>query len=229
MREDVSLASSGKMPSVVANHLRHEIVEGRMEPGDRINVRQLGQILSVSAIPIREALRLLESEGMVETIPNVGAIVANVSMLELEAVYDLRLLIEPAIACRSAGNMSDDHRATLRKTLDELVSVERRGGSMNRFILTHRRFHWELLAPGATPLVESTLRRLWRISERYVALTRKSAPPVADIQHEEMIELCARHDGDGLADLVTAHLLLTAKSVAVLFGKNSYATESVSA
>ena len=221
MREDVSLASSGKMPSVVANHLRHEIVEGRMEPGDRINVRQLGQILSVSAIPIRE--------GMVETIPNVGAIVANVSMLELEAVYDLRLLIEPAIACRSAGNMSDDHRATLRKTLDELVSVERSGGSMNRFILTHRRFHWELLAPGATPLVESTLRRLWRISERYVALTRKSAPPVADIQHEEMIELCARHDGDGLADLVTAHLLLTAKSVAVLFGKNSYATESVSA
>jgi len=100
---------------------------------------------------------------------------------------------------------------------------------MNRFILTHRRFHWELLAPGATPLVESTLRRLWRISERYIVLTRETALPVADIQHEEMIEMCARHDGDGLADLVTAHLLHTAKSVAVLFDKNSYAMESLSA
>jgi DNA-binding GntR family transcriptional regulator len=229
MRENVSLASSGKMPSVVADHLRHEIVEGRMEPGDRINVRQLGQLLSVSAIPIREALRLLESEGMVETIPNVGAIVANVSLLELEAVYDLRRLIEPAIACRSVGNMSDDHRATLRKTLDELVSVERNGENINTFILTHRRFHWELLAPGATPLVEITRRRLWRISERYVALTRRTALPVADIQHEQMVELCARHDGDGLADLISTHLLLTAKSVAELFGKNSDVTESVSA
>ena len=44
-----------------------------------------------------------------------------------------------------------------------------------------------------------------------------------------MIEMCARHDGDGLADLVTAHLLHTAKSVAVLFDKNSYAMESLSA
>jgi DNA-binding GntR family transcriptional regulator len=77
--------------------------------------------------------------------------------------------------------------------------------------------------------VEITLRRLWRISERYVALTRRTALPVADIQHEQMVELCARHDGDGLADLISTHLLLTAKSVAELFGKNSYVTESVSA
>ncbi len=229
MRGHAFSASPGELPSVVADQLRREIVEGLIGPGERVNVRRLGHKLNVSAIPIREALRLLEAEGMIESIPNVGAVVSRVSLVELEAVYDLRRLIEPTIARRSVENMSDDHRATLRKTLDELEAVERGTEDMNTFISTHRRFHWELLAPGATPLVEDTIRRLWQISERYVALTRRTGLPVADTQHEEMVELCARHDGDGLADLLAYHLHLAADTVTALFGENPYALESVSA
>lgn len=219
MKGDAPAASSsGAMPAAVANQLRREILAGTIEPGQRVNVRQLGRRLDVSHIPIREALRLLEAEGLVETIPNVGAVAARVSRVELEAVYDLRRLIEPPIARRAVAKMSDDHTDTLRRTLNELEVVERETEGMNSSLIsTHRRFHWELLAPGATPLVEDTIRRLWRISERYVALTRRAALPVADAQHTQMVELCERRDGDGLADLLAHHLHLAADTVINLF------------
>jgi DNA-binding GntR family transcriptional regulator len=227
MGSNARSASSGAMPSAVADQLRREIVEGLIEPGERINVRKLGQRLEVSAIPIREAIRLLESEGLVETIPNTGAVVARVSLEEVKAVYDLRRLIEPAIARRSAANMSDDHTDRLRKTLHELEVVERETEGMDGIISTHRRFHWELLEPGATPLVEDTIRRLWRISERYVALTRRAALPVADAQHAHMVELCIKRDGDGLADLLAYHLHLAADTVITLFSQDTDAKEAV--
>jgi DNA-binding GntR family transcriptional regulator len=225
-----SSSPNGVMPIAVADQLRREIIQGLIEPGKRVNVRQLGLRLDVSAIPIREALRLLEAEGLIETIPNVGSVVARVSQAELESVYELRRLIEPAIARRAVANMSDSYTDTLRKTLDELEEIERETEGMNSSLLsTHRRFHWELLAPGATPLVEDTIRRLWRISERYVALTRRTALPAADAQHSQMVELCERRDGDGLADLIAHHLHLAADTVITMFGQGPDSLGSVHA
>lgn len=216
------------MPSVVGELLRSEILDGSIEPGERINVRQIGLRLEVSAIPIREAIRRLEAEGLVETIPNVGAVAARVSRVELEDVYDLRRMIEPAIARRSAARMSDDHLEALRNTLKELEAAERDTDGISGSVLTvHRRFHWELLAPAAAPLVEDTLRRLWRISERYVALTRGAVLPVADTQHAEMVEICEHRDGDALADLLAHHLHLAANTVIGGFEQDQNTPEPV--
>ena len=216
------------MPSVVGEQLRAEILNGEIEPGERINVRQIGLRLQVSAIPIREAIRLLEAEGLVETIPNIGAVAARVSQGELEDVYDLRRMIEPAIARRSVGHMPDDYPSMLRNTLEELELAERDTEGISGSVLTiHRRFHWELLAPAATPLVEDTLRRLWRISERYVALTRGAVLPVADSQHTQMVEMCEQRDGDALADLLAHHLHLAANTVIGHFEQDQNGSEPV--
>lgn len=208
-------------PAIVADGIRVEILDGRIAPGERINVRELGRRLEVSHIPIREAVRLLEAEGFVDTRPNVGAVAAGVSLVELEEVYELRRMIEPIVAKRAAVAMSEDDIARVRQVLAELEELERQvDGIDDDIIFVHRQFHWELLAPGASPLIERTLRNLWRVSERYVRLTRGAALPVADVQHAEMAELCERRDGEALAELLNDHLHLTANTMKILYSQD---------
>ena len=220
-RKDSTDQEIRSTPTIVAEGLRKEILDGTIGPGERINVRKLGQRLNVSYIPIREAVRLLEAEGFVETKPNVGATAAGISLVELEDVYDLRRMIEPVIAKRAVERMSDEHVMVVRQALRELEELEAiASGIDTNVIVAHRRFHWELLAPAAAPLVERTLRGLWRISERYVRRTRGIALPVAVAQHAEMVELAARREGDALADLLNDHLHLTASALKILYDRD---------
>lgn len=207
-------------PAIVADELRSEILAGTIAPGERINVRELGRRLEVSHIPIREAVRLLEAEGFIETRPNVGAVAAGVSLAELEDVYELRRLIEPAVVRRAVEAMDAQQVERVRDALAELEAHERKAGRIDSdLILAHRLFHWELLAPGASPLIERTLMGLWRISERYVRRTRGAAMPVAEAQHVRMVELCEKGDGDALADLLNEHLHLTANTLRLLYSE----------
>jgi DNA-binding GntR family transcriptional regulator len=214
-------ASDRPMPIVVADRLRADILDGTIGPGERINVRRLGHRLDVSHIPIREAVRLLEAEGLVETKPNVGAVAAGVSLTELEDVYELRRTIEPAVAARAVKTMSDEDVLRLRTVLGELESCELGADGIDgNVIIAHRRFHWELLAPAASPLIERTLHGLWRVSDRYVWLTRGTALPIADLQHELMVDLCERRDGDALAELLNEHLHLTGNTLKALYSQD---------
>jgi DNA-binding GntR family transcriptional regulator len=206
------------MPMIVADRLRKDILDGTIRPGERINVREHARRLNVSHIPIREAVRLLEAEGLVETKPNVGAVAAGVSLTELEDVYELRRMIEPVVAARAVKVMSDEHLVVLRTVFEQLEGCEHGTDGIDGNVITaHRRFHWELLAPAASPLIERTLHGLWRVSDRYVWLTRGAALPIADEQHARMVDLCARRDGDALAELLNEHLHLTGNTLKVLY------------
>lgn len=214
---------SRSTPVIVADGLRDEILGGSIQPGERINVRELGRRLDVSHIPIREAIRLLEAEGFVETRPNVGAVATGISRGELEDVYDLRRMIEPVVAGRAATVMTDTHVDHLRALLVELENQEGHADGIDTSVISaHRRFHWEMLAPAASPLIERSLHSLWRISERYVRRTHGAALPVADSQHTQMVELCEQRDGDALAELVDAHLHLAENTLKMLYEKDPW-------
>ena len=86
----------GSIQDVIEAELRERILVGDIEPGGRINVRQLEQHFGVSHIPIREAIHRLEAEGLVVNVPRRGAIAAGVSLKELDEIYDLRRILEPA-------------------------------------------------------------------------------------------------------------------------------------
>ena len=205
-------------PDVVAERLRDEILDGTIAPGERINVRKLGARLEFSHIPIREALRVLEAEGLVDTRPNVGAVAAGVSLSELEEVYDLRRMIEPTVAQRAVARMSKSEIDGPRAALRHLEELEATTDGINDAVITaHRDFHWALLAPGASTVIERTIRGLWRTTERYVRLTQGAALPLADAQHREMVELCELGDGRRLAELLDEHLHLTENAVKILY------------
>ncbi len=214
-----SRKNSTSVPDAVAEEVRSLILDGTIGPGERINVRDLERRLQVSHIPIREGIRMLQAEGLVETMPNVGAVATRISLDELADVYDLRRLIEPPVARRAAAGMPDKHIPVLHAALADVENSAETPGTMDAgYIATHQRFHRVLLAPGLTPTIERALDRLWGVTKRYLMLTRGAALPVADEQHRRMVELCEERRGDELAEVLGQHLHLTTDTLHILYG-----------
>lgn len=200
-------------PDLVSDQLRRMILTGQIGPGERINVRALESDLGVSHIPIREAIHRLEAEGLIARRPNVGAVATQVSLDELDELYDFRRVLEPAVARRAVPLMTDENVAAVFQALERLESSEATEAGMDEYVKFHREFHWQILEPGASTMIERTLDELWRTSERYLRLLKGTVTHIADPQHEEMAAACRDRDAEHLADVLFAHLDLTGSAM----------------
>jgi DNA-binding GntR family transcriptional regulator len=149
----------------VAAELRRAIVRGDMPPGSIFSLRAIAQQLGVSFIPVREALRSLEAQGLIVIRPGRSATVATLDRDDLHAIYRLRKLVEPEIAGRVGALLTDDIVATLEQMLLEFA--DEKTDNDQRWEI-HRQFHLEMLRPAATTWDIRTLQMLWDAGERYV-------------------------------------------------------------
>jgi DNA-binding GntR family transcriptional regulator len=194
--------------AIIETELRERILLGHIEPGGRINVRQLEQHFGVSHIPIREAIRRLEAEGLVVSVPRKGAVAAGVSLNELDEIYDLRRIVEPSVARRAVDVMTASEFDEITVAYEALVGAER--GTIDvEFSKAHWDFHWQVLGPGSTDEIERLVHRLWRVADRYVRLTRGVAIDAAHDQHHQLYDACAARDGGAAAEILERHLHLT--------------------
>jgi DNA-binding GntR family transcriptional regulator len=138
----------------VHDALRTAITSGRLAPDERIKQEQIAAELGVSRTPVREALHLLEREGLVRLVPRRGAIVQGFTAADVRELYELRELLEPAAA----------ELATIRATREERRAVqhfagltERRNGGFG----PNRDFHHALCAPCRNGLIMRTLDSVW--------------------------------------------------------------------
>src|SRR5262245_5813199 len=102
------------------------IVSGELAPGKRLRIDELADALQVSHLPIREAIRQLESRGLVQHTPHRGARVTELSLDDLRQLYDARLLIEPEVIRRAAIEFTDDDASVARELLDLYTLGSRR-------------------------------------------------------------------------------------------------------
>jgi len=198
----------GTIQDIIEAELRERILVGDIEPGGRINVRQLEQHFGVSHIPIREAIHRLEAEGLVVNVPRRGAIAAGVSLKELDEIYDLRRILEPQVAQRAVDAMREEDLAAVTAAYEALIAAEHGAGAIE-FSTAHWEFHWQVLRPGSTNEIRRLLEKLWRVADRYVRLTRGTAVDVAHEQHHQLYDACAASDGTTAATILEAHLHLT--------------------
>lgn len=157
------------MVDAAANRLREAILRGEMAPGDPIRVRSIEQRLGISHIPIREALRRLEAEGLIVSPPRRTSTVAGVALEDLSAIYEIRRMIEIPTARLSLQTATAADEVKVRHAFE---AFERAASDTvaSEFWERHREFHWALLEPGANPWTRRTLEPLWGASERYVRL-----------------------------------------------------------
>jgi DNA-binding GntR family transcriptional regulator len=198
----------------ITERLRQAIITGAIRPRERIRVADLERKFGVSHIPIREALRRLQSEGFVEISPRRTTIAAGVDLSDLANIYDLRRIIEVEIGRRAVSRMTKSDIETVRRALVNFQAVANDPSSAE-FWERHRNFHWALLAPAANPTVQRVLDHLWQSSERYVRLfvsTFATMDTVMDL-HVELYEACAGGDVTTFENALTRHYVETEKTV----------------
>lgn len=194
---------------LVTAELRRSILSGALPPGKRFSLRGLATMLDVSFIPVREALRNLESEGLVVIRPGRSAIIAPIDLDDLHAIYRLRRLIEPDLARRSCTLISDVELNRLEGQAADFGDPER---SMDTIYDAHRDFHLALFAPAATAWDTRTLTTLWRAAERYIRIGFGLLDPDPEEHHrrqrahESLVNVYRHRDPDAAARAVDEHL-----------------------
>jgi DNA-binding GntR family transcriptional regulator len=189
--------------------LRRSILGGALEPGREFSLRELAEMLQVSIIPVREALRSLETQGLVQMRPGRSATVAPLDLGELQSIYRLRRRLEPEIGQRSCRLISDGE---LDRLDEQAVEFGAEQLTMNQIYEAHHEFHLALLAPAATSWDLRILSTLWRASERYIRIGWGKLDPDPsehrrrEAHHLELVAAFRQRDPEVAASAVDQHL-----------------------
>ena len=185
--------------------LRRALLAGEIKPGERIKVAELEKTFGVSHIPIREAVRRLETEGLIVALPQRAAVAAGVDLDDLRGLYDLRRIIECEVIHRSVDSITPEQVGVVRAALEALEAVAEDHESP-RFWELHHDFHWALLESGATAWIERVLDQIWLASQRYVRLFVSDTVDEAMSDHRELLACCEQRDGKRAEEILRRHL-----------------------
>jgi DNA-binding GntR family transcriptional regulator len=149
----------------VVDALRTAIIEGRLAPGARLTERELIGMTGVSRTVIREALRQLESEGVIETLPNKGPIVRKLTRDEAKDLYLIRSVLEGLAARMFVANATHEDIAALKRALDETAVAYRDGDP--EIVLNAKNRFYDILFRGAgsetlSSMIGTLHARIWR-------------------------------------------------------------------
>jgi DNA-binding GntR family transcriptional regulator len=199
--------------------LHQAIVTGVLAPGERLPIEELAAILEVSPMPIREALRKLDSVGLVENIPHRGARVTELSIDDLREVYEARLALEPVAVQHAAERFTDEDAARAAERLEAHVDAY---GQRDPALVwsTHTAFHFALYDAGESRWMRRLIRPLWETSERYrfAVLPLRLTLDQRRLEHERILRACVEHDPATAARELHNHLARTANLIAAQMG-----------
>lgn len=147
----------------IAHKIRNAIVSGEMTPGMRIRQELLAAQFGASRIPVREALKQLENEGLVVMAPNRGAWIADVNSNESIEIYKIREAVEPLALGESIPHMSDDDIEHLRRRALELENIK----TIEEYIHLDREFHLRTYSRAPMPQLLTMIERFWNSTQHF--------------------------------------------------------------
>ncbi len=116
--ESPATSGTGLLRSKVFTQIEDAILTGKYAPGDGLTEMRLSEEMKVSRTPVREALRQLELEGLVQYIPNKGVVVTGIEWQDIEDIYEIRIRIEGLAACLAAEKITQEELAELEEVVD---------------------------------------------------------------------------------------------------------------
>lgn len=189
---------------VIAKHLRAAIVTGQLGEGAPIRQDEVAARFKVSKIPVREALKHLEAEGLVAFQRNRGAVVHSLSEAEIVEIFEVRALLEAKAIELSVPRMTPETLARAQRLCDAFGQEQDR----LRWAELHRAFHACLYEDAQRPFLMQLIQSIHDRTERYlhIQLTRDDGRHVADTEHQALIDACRRGDAAAAARLVQQHV-----------------------
>jgi DNA-binding GntR family transcriptional regulator len=205
---------SGERPAAanLRTHLRELILGGSLQPGLVISQVELARSLGVSRTPLREALRMLQEEGLIEAEPNRRARVTRFDPGDLDTVYGCRVMLESLGCVLTVRSFSDEEIERLKAALDSMAE-HAKTRSVEQWQVAHREFH-RLLVGRASDQFGRTIAAYQDRAERYwvmfIRANGSSGLNMRDTEHKGIFEAAARRDAQGTAVLLAKHLSRTA-------------------
>jgi len=201
---DLTLASQR-----VTENIRDLILSGKLAPGSRIRQEELAARFGTSRIPVREALRRLESEGLVLLVPNASAWVAKLDLSECIEVYKIRERVEPLALSESVARMSD---AEIEKLMALAEAMEAAEGT-EEFLRLDREFHLASYRAAGMQQLFAMVERFWNTTQHYrrafTNLLGNEGSWIIHSEHRLMVDALRRRDAEGAAHVLHEHIRRT--------------------
>jgi DNA-binding GntR family transcriptional regulator len=196
--------------------LRAAILGGDLEPGSRLGEVELADQLGVSRTPVREALRRLAADGLVEVLPNRGARVAQWSAADLEEIYELRALLESHGAARAAERIASADINALGKLCDHMDACVQRGRKrdLDRITALNSQFHQRILDGADSPRLVTLMAAVVQVPLVMRTFHRYSPEALARSlgHHRELVAALRAGDPAWAGSVMRSHVL-AARSV----------------
>jgi len=203
--------SNKRMKDIIADEIMNWIIEGKLNPGQRIIEDEIAKIFGVSRMPAREAIHILESRGLVDYVPYVGASIKKLEPERIKEVYMLRCMLEP-VACRFAAEKVNSDVINkveiIQEELENIVDQPNGLKSTQQIYTKNRQFHMTIYETSEMPILLRIIDMLWdeiailRIKMAY----SENYPTRMKKEHRLYISLLKEHNGEKLATSLKENL-----------------------
>ena len=200
--------SSGSLADQAYHQLRDQLVLLDIPPGAPIIEGRLSAQLGIGRTPIREGLKKLESDRLVVSYPRRGTFATQVDITDLADISELRQVLEPLAARRSASRARPEVRAALASTADRIASMGPEPADRRPLMEYDLTVHRMIYQAAENPYIEETLVRLDNLATRIWCLTLDRLPSVSEHIHEhvDLLRAIVDQDEDRAARLAAEHV-----------------------
>jgi DNA-binding GntR family transcriptional regulator len=191
----------------VAHRLRQMLVENRIPPGAKLNERELSEVLNVSRTPLREAIKMLAAEGLVELLPNRGAIAVELTEADVLNTFEVMAGLEAQSGELAAQRITDSELAEIRAMHFEMMAAYTRRDLSNYYRL-NAAIHRAINAAAKNPVLTATYNQ---VNARLQALRFRTNQDeekwkIAMKEHEQMIDALSARDPLAMRTVLLTHL-----------------------
>ncbi|MBV8048508.1 MAG: GntR family transcriptional regulator [Paludibacterium sp.] len=196
------------LTSAVTESLRQRILSGEFADGQQLRQEALSNEYGVSRVPVREALRQLEAEGLVQIIDHKGALVSKLSFEDIRELLDIRALLESELLRTSVPHQSQTDLNLAETTLKEF-ELALKNNDVRHWGELNARFHMALYRSAKRPNTQALIEQLHNKTDRYtrmqILLTQTMEQ--AHAEHTQLLALCRAGKADEAAAFIRFHIL----------------------
>lgn len=212
----IDLTQDKPLNEIIYEGLRSAIIKGIIPIGARINEKNLALALNVSRTPVREAMRRIQDEEIVEYKPNFGITVANFTLEDVEEIYKIRLALDLLAGENAAMLMTKEREAIMEDLLDR-TDLAQKEGRIQDVVELSKQFNGLIYEFSEMPRLTSIQNRLidYVVRFRDISLTADSRRELAISEHRQIFELMRSGEIDKMKELMSEHLLRSKEFISI--------------
>lgn len=197
----------------VTNKLRELILKGEFRMGERLMQEEWAQKLGVSRMPLREALRQLEVEGLVRIEPRRGAVVTPISVEDIEEIYQLRALLEGQAVVKSLPYLGNEEIQELEDLYHAMIKLKADESDVEVFMKLNSEFHRILRESCPWRRIQGFIETLWKGIPPYTPSLLTNHLADSNEEHRLMLEYVKQKDEVQLRRITEKHILRTKENL----------------